>query len=251
MNSNDISCLAETKCHDDLQIPGFKLFHKTRKHYTRLSGGIAIAVKDKLTQYIHEIKTESDYVMWIKVDKKVCGSPFDLIIGCCYIPPQGSIYNNPEALNEIELEIINYINNDNPILLLGDFNGKTKLINDLPDVSDNEDDHNNHNNNEFYLPDLNALLIANDLEINRNSQDLNVPNSMGNKLIEFCKCCNFIILNGRCAPDIYGKNTCLDKSVIDYALINEKLLHFIKPQFEVSDFCNLLSDVHSALRVSL
>ena len=125
-----------------MQIPGFKLFHKTRKKYHRLSGGIAIAVKSYIVPYIKIIESESEYVLWAKIDRKISKLSHDIMLGCCYIPPNGSDYNNPEAIDEIQSEIITHFNSEAPIILLGDFNSKTKQVNDIVDTPD-EDNFNN------------------------------------------------------------------------------------------------------------
>ena len=75
-------------------------------------------------------------------------------------------------------------------------------------------------------------------------------NVNGKKLIEFCKTCNFLIMNGRCGPDKYvGQTTCKEKPVVDYALLLVDSLHTLSPLFEIYEFSNLLSDVHRPLGV--
>ena len=75
-------------------------------------------------------------------------------------------------------------------------------------------------------------------------------NNFGHKLLEFSQTCNLCILNGR-----YGTNsskpTCNNKSVVDYALYSYECFECIKPYFHVSDFDNLISDVHAAIHVTL
>ena len=253
MNSHDIICMAETKCDDKLKISGFKLFHKTRKNYDRMSGGICIAIKYNLLPYITEVATGSEYVLWVRVNKDLSHTPQDLIIGSCYIPPENSPYSSQDAFIEIENELIDYFHSESCIMLLGDFNAKTKTMNDLLDMNeqtlDIADDI-----DVFYdlCTDIQTTMLQCNMNIERTSRDESNCNNHGHRLIDLCKTCNFIILNGRCGADKnIGHVTCKDKTLVDYALLYSNTLDTFTPYFEVSDFSCLLSDVHCSLHVTL
>lgn len=69
----DIVGLQETKCddYDTLDIPGFNIFAKHRKSYMRRkSGGIAVAYKKWLEQYLSPIETDSKLVLWFQISEK-------------------------------------------------------------------------------------------------------------------------------------------------------------------------------------
>ena len=244
----DIVCFAETKCdQDSIYIPGFTIFHKPRQIYKRLSGGIAICVKTNLVPYVHIIKSPSEFVLWLRVSKKLTNTPNDLIIGACYIPPESSYYSKPEAFDEIEYEIIEYFNNDRCFLLLGDFNGRTRDVSDLLLLPR---EHNAlHDDNDIFYDDQEAILLRNGLNPVRANPDT-VINNFGHRLLDFAKTCNLCILNGRCGI-ASSKPTCNNVSVVDYALYSFECFDYIKPHFYVSDFDNIISDVHAAIHVIL
>ena len=70
----DIFCFEETK-FDDMEIiafPGFKLISQPRKEpYLRKSGWLAIFIKDGIANYCKPLETESDYILWISLDKSI------------------------------------------------------------------------------------------------------------------------------------------------------------------------------------
>ena len=248
IENKDIVCFGETKCDETFNsIKGFNVFHKPRESYKRLSGGLAICVKNYLLPYVTCIKTPSEFVLWLRVDKRILSTPNDLIIGTCYIPPENSVYANPDALDEVENELIEYFYNDPFFVLLGDFNGRTKNVTDLftipthNDILPNED-------TTLYV-DQEDILVTNGLSIIRNSQDDSINNT-GHKLIDFVKTCNFCILNGRCGIES-NKLTCNNVSVVDYVLFHFDCFTCMKPYFYVSDFNNIISDVHAAIHVDI
>ena len=85
--------------------------------------------------------------------------------------------------------------------------------------------------------------------IERNSKDKTV-NQYGKKLIEVCKHCNIIILNGRSESDQKGECTCKNISVVDYCISNINCLRYIH-DVKILSFSQFLSDVHNPIEVSL
>ena len=233
------------------------MFHKPRKNFTRLSGGIAIGFKHHLVPYVKIVKTDCEYVMWAIIDKSFLHTDENLILGVCYVSPENSNYSSISAFDEIEADIIENFSNNRNIILLGDFNAKTKQTNDL-DLDNTGIPEITNQGNIFYpidTHDKNNTILKNlhnnELKVNRNSEDKNNMNNFGHKLINMCQTCSFIILNGRSPLDQTGKTTCHDKSVVDYALVSLDMLETFSPCFSVSDFSPLLSDVHCPIIVSL
>ena len=79
----DLICFVETKLEDIdvISIPGFQCFSQPRKQkYIRKSGGIALFAKDEIFQHCKYLATDSDYVMWISIDKSRISIDENLII---------------------------------------------------------------------------------------------------------------------------------------------------------------------------
>ena len=186
-------------------------------------------------------------VLWLRVDHSFLNTPTDLIIGSCYIPPESSQYSKPEALEEIENEIVEFFNADRYFTLLGDFNGRTKNVSELIEMPP----ENTMPNFEDVSIEVNqeAVLANNGLCPTRHSSDT-VINNFGHKLLNFCMTCNFCILNGR-SDHNSCKPTCNNKSVIDYALYHFDNFEYLKPSFYIYDIEPLISDVHCAILLSI
>ncbi len=76
-----------------LDCKGYELFHSCRKikhkNAKKGSGGVAVLVKKELIHVVSHIKiyrSLSDDILWVKLDKKVIGMPFNLIIGTVFPP---------------------------------------------------------------------------------------------------------------------------------------------------------------------
>mgnify|MGYP000654050777 CR=1 FL=1 len=89
------------------------------------------------------------------------------------------------------------------------------------------------------------------IPLERVSCDKKNPSSNGYRFIEVCKNTNLFIVNGRVGSDRnVGKVTSKGVSLIDYAVCSPKIFSIID-EFCVLDFCNLLSDVHSPIVLTL
>ncbi|GFS04675.1 zinc-binding alcohol dehydrogenase domain-containing protein 2 [Elysia marginata] len=242
INNYDIICLAETKCYDDLTIPGFTVYHKQRSSFINKSGGITIAARNSIAQHITQLQSNSEYALWIKINKRLCQLGDDILLGACYIPPEGSRYANIDAFVEIQNELLPHArDNKTPVILMGDFNAKTATVNEILHMEDLD----------RTLPLSNILQVRN-INFTRVSQDRNRPNNYGHKLLDMCKTTELIILNGRCGEDKHlGATTCNSSSVIDYALVNYGCLDNFHMNFKVHEFSHLLSDVHNHISISL
>ena len=132
INQFDILGLQETKtdCLDDIQLHDYILHFKHRKDIMRhKSGGIALAYRKCLDQYIKPIQSSSKLVLWFTISKQLTKVD-DFLCGIIYIPPEGSVYSIKDPYQEIENELYNYTDRYTHILLFGDYNSRTK---ELPD----------------------------------------------------------------------------------------------------------------------
>ena len=126
--------------------------------------------------------------------------------------------------------------------LVGDFNAKTKLLNDIviPDealfeiLDDIVDD-----DVLSYVNDY-EVLIQNGVPLKRYSTDISVPNNYGYKFIDFCKKNNLYIGNGRLPGKDFmvGEKTCKNVSLIDYVLVSSHVFPLFKT-FCASEFNSL------------
>ena len=106
---------------------------KCRKYCSKVkSSGIGIIYKGQLEEFITEIKTDSDFVSWYRIDKTITGLTKNLLLGVVYIPPEGSKYTNVCAFEECESELLELLScNDALVCMCGDFNARTGKLYDL------------------------------------------------------------------------------------------------------------------------
>ena len=94
---------------------------------------MGIIYKGQLEECTTEIKTDSDFVSWYRIDKTITGLTKDLLLGVVYIPPEGSKYTNVSAFDECESELLELLLscNDAFVCMWGDFNARTGNLRDL------------------------------------------------------------------------------------------------------------------------
>ena len=141
--NNDLILFTETWSNDlyDVAVDGFTLFQLNRtnrkRNAKRDSGGIALYVKNDINQYCTLLTTDSDDIIWVKIDRSLFNLSCDLYLCLCYIIPTGS---SREALTEICVldRISDFITNiadttDNcyNILICGDLNSRVGVEHDL------------------------------------------------------------------------------------------------------------------------
>ena len=123
-----------------------------------------------------------------------------------------------------------------PVAVMGDFKGRTGLLNDIYQVE------------KDFLPVPLPKAKFGEVHIRQNSD--RTENSHGNKIINFCKTFDFMILNGRTEGDPMGNFTHLNfnngPSTIDYALCNENSYSLISnflvlPMDELSDHSKIVT----------
>ena len=229
-----------TNCLKDL---GYQVFFKNRfKHTVRKSGGLAAAIKLSIVKHARVVTKPSKAVQWLILDKKLLGLDQDILLGNIYIPPEGTRYTKPEYFIEIENELAQLCES-RYVCLCGDMNGYTGTLADFLD-----DERAVRDDNELYSFEdgIDSTYFDEvDIPMYRITSDKHRPNNYGHRVINLCKACNLLILNGRVGKDkLIGKCTCNDISVVDYVL-TDKFLTTLISEFEISDFDPLLSDVHS------
>ena len=250
----DIICLSETHLSDieEVKIAGFTSFYKNRQKYKKKSGGLLVLIKDTWTQYVtlyenvnYKTKIADDaknYYTFVNHDIsnqtmifKVSNPErnIDTLFCSVYIEPSTSKYFNNNVYVDIQ-NTLGYFHYDH-VCLLGDFNSRTGLQNELLDENAYVDK----------LSDLESLT-----EIPRRKSQDQLTNNMGIELIDLCRTNGYVIVNGRLGNDAgIGKTTCKNVSVVDYAIVSYDLLPNVM-DFSVIDFDELFSDVHNPIEIN-
>lgn len=122
-------CFQKTKTDDldDINIEGFEIIMKNRIKYGRVnSGGIMLAFRQNLSEFITVHVADSKTVLWFEISKTFTNLEKNLFVGI-YIPPENSRYNCVETywvlLNWRCKSCRQII-----IILTGDFNAKTGIL---------------------------------------------------------------------------------------------------------------------------
>lgn len=246
-------CVTETKLdHSDvISVPGYCFLSQHRKQkFIRKSGGIGVFYSETLSTKIKAIETESDYILWLRLDRSLFDKNEDLILGILYVPPTQSRFLNDNEYFNLETEITSMCGRSSYICLTGDMNARTASLCDfittdsfIADLMDFDED-----TLSFY----NQAEQLNSLNINKNRVSCDKKtNNNGYKLIEICINNNLFILNGRFGNDsTEGRLTFRDQSLIDYTICSFNCLKLLI-DFEVIDTDFLLSDGHALLSWSV
>ena len=251
LSKNDFVLLTETWASEiaDISVEGFHLIQLNRvekkQNTKRNSGGLALYIRCSIYKYCSLLETNSDDIIWVKIDGKLFNLSYDLYMCLCYIIPAGS---SREALVELDvldrisnfiIKIANETNDCYNLLICGDFNSRIGAEKDYV-VFDS-----------YANIDVLPADYETDESLSRVSQD-RVVNRNGRKLLEFCKLNSLRVCNGRVGMDSgVGKYTFVGSSgcsVIDYIIVNPRLLEAMS-SFQVCD-PNILSD-HCAVEFSI
>ena len=84
----DILCFVETKTDDadEINLPGFILHMKNRFTFKRVkSGGIILAYKTELSNFVNIVESESKYILWFTLNKSLFHLPQDVLFGIVYV----------------------------------------------------------------------------------------------------------------------------------------------------------------------
>ena len=253
VNNYDMLSVCETKLdrYDLIELPGYVFFSQCRKQkYIRKSGGIGVFIKQSLFPHVSHIESDSDYVLWLSISKKVFNTDEDIYVGAIYIPPNDSKFYNPDEIENFNVEITNMCVSNKYVLLMGDFNARTQNKQDFLEEDNFFIKYFDFDKDMISHFSVSSVLDQCKLPKKRTSQD-KVINNEGNKLIDICKSNNLFILNGRCGTDKnIGAMTFRNLSVIDYSIVSQHALQFVN-MFEILEVDPLFSDGHSLLSTTL
>ncbi len=146
-------CLQETWLTDShsLTIDGYNIHRNDRKNNRnkkRGSGGVVTLYKVHLAKGISKIKSKSQDLMWLKLDKVYFQQENDIYICNCYIPPENSKFSKEtsEAPFEILRTELETYGADGNRIIMGNFNSRTGEI--------QASLHNDMTHPSFNLPDM-------------------------------------------------------------------------------------------------
>ena len=223
----------------DVSIDNFTFYPLNRKKIKGASrGGIGIFIKNSLKDYVkirYDISCEN--FIWCKLKKKDFGYRDDVYIGFVYFPPEYSSREKKLDLDHFKhLEDVTRKIDSEHIIIMGDFNARTKNLDDVLRGEKEED--------------VFQINFFSKIETFRANQDHTV-NKYGKQLIEYCIATQSFIANGRTLGDLQGKFTCHQtngSSTVDYAIINETMSDYLH-SFQVLD-PNTGSD-HSPIKMKI
>ena len=224
----DIFCVSETKLDDlDLiNLPGYSFVSQVRKQrYLRKSGGIGVFVRNCLFKHVSLVESDSDYILWFKLNKSVFKTEEDLHFGAVYVPPSDSRFNTAEELSVFDVEISNMCIAHKYVHLIGDFNARVADQTGITNVDSFLSKHFEFDDSLLEHFEMSDVFDKNN-HISRQRRSRNsVLNHEGKVLLDVCKANNLIILNGRCGSDkSSGELTFRNISVIDYSITTPNLI---------------------------
>ena len=217
----DVICLVETfvrefqntlfPLHTPFIKPSDDLGNKGRD-----SGGCICLIRSSLLKYFtpRYYNGCGNYLSFI-IDKHLFGYHSDVLFLCVYIPPECSVYykthkidNGIQYFEDFLVDIFTELG-ELPVLICGDFNGRT--ADNIPNIYD-IDRIFNHMCDESFMH-------------KRCSEDL-VLNTYGRSLLDMCSSLNMCILNGVCNGDLQGHFTYIyefGSSINDYFIMSYDL----------------------------
>ena len=68
--------------------------------YVRKSGGIDVFIKRPFSEKVTLIESDSDFVLWFKVEKFVFGIDEDLYFGSVYVPFGEARFNTADEMSQ-------------------------------------------------------------------------------------------------------------------------------------------------------
>lgn len=236
-------CFQETKTDDldEINIEGFEIIMKNRFKYGRVdSGGIILAFRQNLSEFITTHATDSKTVLWFEISKRFTNLEKNLLVGIVYISPENSKYSCRDSFSMIELEMQELSADDKQVILTGDFNARTGTVVDFYDI---ETEGKDQFSEIFQTMETEPTFTSNDRL--RNNED-KAQNTYGKLLIELCKNKKLLIVNGRIGDNSTGRLTCKNSSVVDYFLCDYIMYKYVS-NVRVIDQSSLFLDVHTPI----
>ena len=154
------------------------------KKIIRKSGGLGVVVQNELSEFISQVDSESDYIMWLKIYKMAFKTNEDLYIGVVYVPPSDSRFNTIDKTNIFNVEVANICIANKFVFLNGDFNARTCHKDDFVDEDDFLTHHLSLDDTMDGSPNISSKLEKPNLSKHRVSQD-KIINNEGNMLLSF------------------------------------------------------------------
>ena len=192
--------MSETKSKKGVKITNFTCFdleieNKPKTYPYPGIHGLTVYIKDNLAASCHLITSEDflcSSVIWIKINE-------NFILGALYLPHESSKHYYEDVFEDLTSDIDIVKDHNLPIMLMGDFNSRTRALNDI-----NILDHSDILNNYQFTNIINILENSN-IPLERKNQDKK-SNNNGTKLITMCKMTEICIVNGRVGYDKYIGN---------------------------------------------
>ena len=225
----------------------FRFIENARKNRNkkskRNSGGIIICYKQFLHKHITIVDKKTENMIWIKLHKDILNQNQHLFIGSIYNSPINSSYNknnNDDTFQKIQ-ERLQTLNQNDFVVLGGDFNARTGNDQDIIDENENEID----------ILNLPQNYRISSFKKKRCNQDQH-KNTYGDKLLELATSTNLKILNGRTLGDLEGRYTYIGYhgvSTVDYVLTSENMLCKNIHSFVVEELTNFSDHRPTSLTV--
>ena len=241
---SDIEILTETwGCDCPKDFEGYALLAELKPQKQlgvkkgRKSGGVLVLAKSHLKKHV-KVKILENFVC-VEIDRGIIENfEKNLFVLGCYIHDTTSKYFDPNAFDNLAMEISKICDENTPLILTGDFNGRTGEVDDTFEESQDI---------ELIIkpqPPYSSLP-------HRKNCD-NVINQQGRSILELCQILDLRILNGRSLGDPIGNftyfNANLGASTIDYSLCSQNLYENVKnfmvlPQNELSDHSKIVTEL--------
>ena len=165
---------------------------------------------------------ETQFSVWIKLNKHFLNIKNDIFLCASYIPPEGSSFyrscNNIDPFEILERDI-SYFQSKGLVLMAGDFNARTghKLEPVQCNLKLDTDDEHIHK----------CISTVESVGRSYRSNLDKIVNKFGNNLLDICAKFELYILNGRTVGDLSGNYTCFQynsRNTVDYFIASDKLI---------------------------
>ena len=198
---------------------------RTKRHRgPKISGGIAVYVRQSIAKNFKVIPTKNVDSIWIE---KTSQTGESMRMGFYYCSPEGGTVDFDKTVGgEIERLTIG-----DKTFIFGDFNARTRT--DQENIT-----------HDKYDDELGIPTVMKEIPLPRNSEDMKLVNKRGHDFLDMCKTNDLSIVNGRTVGDIFGKYTCHQSrgsSVVDYLIVPYKTLPNVS-EFVVGEHIPTLSD---------
>ena len=195
----------EDACPKIKDYVNFRSERKKKQKAKRNSGGIIIYCHKTVSKGIRKIKSSSQDILWLELDRLYFGLPNTLYICVAYFPPDSSVYaRDVDIFHDFTNEIDQY-STQGSVAIIGDLNARIGVKNESRITLNIDQD--------ISVP---GLVSKSELP-SRNSEDITV-NSRGRKLLNLKTNHDLLLANGRICGDLRGKHTCCQwngSSVVD------------------------------------